>query len=226
MTVQYVIPRQFAREGLASLASEGLTALLDRTIEDYARLLRDAADALRPEQLEALDHALRHTIVRLLVRSAERDELNEAYDALRRLVPVEREAELAEWLPRWRAYADVLDARLASLGARDSDRALGLLHAREIIDLVTREPGHTQAEICQRLDLKPANLSRILGVLEAHEFIERRTVGREKRVHLGRLAGQAGEPRAEEAVSREDKGDIVEPMIHYLFRREQDSQAA
>lgn len=225
MTVQYVIPRQSSGEDLASLVAEGLTALLDRSIADYAQLLRSAAKPTRPEHLEALDHALRHTIVRLLVRPAERDELSEAYDGLRRLVPVEREGELAEWLPRWRAYADVLDARLASLGARDQERALQLLHAREIVDLVAREPGHTQAEICERLELKPANLSRILGVLEAHEFVERRTVGREKRVRLGRLGGEVVEPQAGTAGPRADD-QTVEPMIHYLFRRESDSQAA
>jgi hypothetical protein len=195
---------------LPELAGEGLAALLDRSIEEYGRLLREAPGELRWEHVDALDYALRHTVVRLLVRAAERDELAAAYDALRRLVPVEREDELAEWLPRWRAYADLLDARLASLAAREPEQALGLLHAREIVDRVAREPGLAQAELGDRVGLRPPNLSRILGVLEAHEFIERRAVGREKRVYLGRLGGQAtGATRRAEAVAGERQAAVA-----------------
>lgn len=202
---------------LARLAAEGAAELLDRSIGDYGRLLRETPGELRWEHVDALDYALRHTVVRLLVRAAERDELAAAYDALRRLVPVEREAELAEWMPRWRAYADLLDARLASLAARERSQALGLLHAREIVDLVAREPGLAQAEVGERLGLKPANLSRILGVLEAHEFIERRTAGREKRVHLGRLGGQAVGPQEAQEAAAGDAEAAVARTITYLF---------
>lgn len=204
---------------LVDLAAEGPTELLERSIEDYGRLLLEVSSDLRPEHVDALDYALRHTVVRLLVRAAGEGELSDAYDALRRLVPVEREDELAAWVPRWRAFADLLDARLAALAARDSDRVPGLLHAREILDLVANEPGLTQAEICERLELKPSNLSRILGVLEAHELIERRTVGREKRVHPGRLAGgAAGSPQvANEQVPATPESEEVAPTISYLY---------
>ncbi len=203
---------------LADLAAEGPAELLERSIQDYGRLLLEVSSDLRPEHVDALDYALRHTVVRLLVRAAGEDELADAYDGLRRLVPVEREDELAEWVPRWRAFADLLDARLAVLAARDSDRVFGLLHAREILGLVASEPGLTQAEICERLELKPANLSRILGVLEAHERIERRTVGREKRVHPGRLASGAEElPRVTDEQVPVTPESEVAPTISYLF---------
>lgn len=204
---------------LVDLAAEGPAELLERSIEDYGRLLLEVSSDLGPEHVDAIDYALRHTVVRLLVRAAGEEELADAYDGLRRLVPVEREDELAEWVPRWRAFADLLDARLAALAARDSDRVPGLLHAREILDLVANEPGLTQAEICERLKLKPANLSRILGVLEAHEMIERRTVGREKRVHPGRLAsGGEGLPRiVAEAVPAAPESEEVARTIYYLY---------
>lgn len=210
-----------AQRELAHLAAEGLAALLERSIGDFGRLLREAPADLRPEHVDALDYGLRHIVVRLLVRSAERDELTDAYDALRRLVPIERESELAEWVPRWRAFADLLDARLASLAARQPERALGLLHAQEIVDFVARSPGCTQSELCDLLPidppLKPANLSRILGVLEAHEFIERRAVGREKRVHLGRLGDTAvSPPPASEAVENVSEPEVKRP-INYLY---------
>ncbi|HJP00832.1 MAG TPA: MarR family transcriptional regulator, partial [Planctomycetota bacterium] len=65
--------------------------------------------------------------------------------------------------------------------------------------LVARERDLTQAKIGERLELKSANLSRILGVLEANEVIGRRKDGRSKRVALGPNAPQtaqipAGEP--------------------------------
>jgi hypothetical protein len=169
------------------LLSDGPAQLLERRLEDFAAALRLEGD-LSYDHLEAIDYALRHTVVRLLVRAAEREELAETYGALRALVPVAREEELAEWAVRWRGYADLLDARLAALAARDEGDPRKLMHAEPILDLVEREEGLAQGEIGERLDLKPANLSRILGVLEAAELIERRSVGREKRVFPGRLA--------------------------------------
>lgn len=219
MTVQDRSVDCAARE-LSHLAAEGAAALLDRSICDYGRLLREGPADLRPEHVDALDYGLRHIVVRLLVRAAEPDELSDAYDALRRLVPVEREDELADWLPRWRAFADLLDARLSSLAAREPERALSLLHAREILELVASDQGLPQTEICNRREgLKPANLSRILGVLEAHELIERRTVGRQKRVYLGRLAsGVEGLPRiVAEAVPATSESEGVARTMSYLY---------
>jgi hypothetical protein len=178
------------------LLAEGPRQLLDRSLEDYAALLRQAGE-LRPEHLEAVDYALRHTVVRLLARAAAEEELEAAYEDLRRLVPVAREAELGDWVARWRAFADLLAARLAAVAAQDPAKARTLAHAEAILALVAREPGLTQAEIGERLDLKPANLSRVLGVLEAHELIERRRVGREKRVHFGRLAPRPPDARSD-----------------------------
>jgi hypothetical protein len=175
----------------SDLLAAGPAELLDRPLDDYAAVLRQS-DELHRDHLAAIDYALRHTVVRLLVRAAPEAELSEAYGALRRLVPVAREAELADWVPRWRAFADLLDARRAALAAQDPEAARRLMHSGSILDLVESDPGLTQAEIAQRLGLKPANLSRILGVLEAHELIERRSTGREKRVHPGRLAVAAG----------------------------------
>lgn len=185
-------------QDISGILAEGPGQLLDRSLEEYGALLRTAGE-LKPELLEAVDYTLRHTVVRLLSRATrekENDlagELVEAYDALRRLVPPAREAELAAWLPRWRGFADLLDARLATLASRDVAGALRLAHSSEILAEVAADPGLTQAQLGLRLGLKPANLSRILSVLEAHELIERRSVGRERRLHPGHLARPAGE---------------------------------
>jgi DNA-binding MarR family transcriptional regulator len=174
----------------SQLLAEGPAQLLERPLSDFADLLRQPEE-LEREHADTLDYVLRHTVVRLLVRAAGQDELLSAYEELRALVPVRREEELAAWLPRWRTLADVLDARLAVLRNRDMSIPAKLLHADRIVALVASESGLTQVEIADRLDLKAANLSRILGILEAHELIERRNVGREKRVFLGRLATEA-----------------------------------
>jgi hypothetical protein len=171
----------------SALLAEGPAELLDHSLEEYAAFLRKWED-LEEEHLEAVDYALCNTVVRLLVRAAGKEELEAAYEELRRLVPVPRETEWAEWVPRWRTLADLLEARLMALQTRNVEGALRLAHARRIVALVAEHPDLTQAEIGRRLELKPANLSRILAVLEAHELIERRTVGRERRVHPGRLA--------------------------------------
>ncbi len=177
------------------LLSEGPAELLERSLPEYSEIL-ERADDLGREHLEAIDYALVHTVERLMARSPTEEELEEAYDELRGMIPIEREGEFAEWVPRWQAFADLVDARLGILEAREegADVALRFAHGDRILNLVRAQPGLTQAEIGQRLGLKPANLSRILGVVEAHELIERRTLGREKRVHLGPRAATGPRP--------------------------------
>ncbi len=189
----------------SQLLAEGPAGLLERPLADFAALLREPGE-IGTEHAERIDYVLRHTVVRLLVRAAGEEELMGAHGDLRALVPVSREEELERWLPRWRALADVLEARLAVLRNRDMNAPKELLHGDRVLALVGSEPGLSQREIGRRLDFKPANLSRILGILEAHELIERRSVGREKQVHPGRLAeglelAGSAEPQVKRGVS-------------------------
>lgn len=164
------------------LLSEPASALLDRPLTDF-RGLFGAGVALGAEHLEALDYVLRHAVLRLLVRRAPEPELAAAEDALRRLFPPSRDASLGRWAVRWLGLADLLDARRAALREQDADAVRRLAHADELLALVATRPGLSQAEIGERLGLKPANLSRILGALEANELLTRRAEGREKRVY-------------------------------------------
>lgn len=193
----------------SQLLADGPSQLLDRALDEYAAFLRQTEEVQR-EHGEAVDYAVRHTVVRLLVRGADEDELTQTYDSLRRLVPVSREPELREWSIRWRGMADLVDARLQSLAHRDVDKARSLLHVEDILAVVSSRPGLTQTEIAETLELSAANLSRILGVMEAHELIERRRVGREKRVHQGRLAGDA-------RPVQETASDPVDRFSSYLY---------
>ncbi len=185
----------------SDLLTEGPGELLDRSLDDYATILRQPGD-LAPEHLEAVDYAVRHTVLRLLIRGVDEGELEESYDSLRRLVPVAREPELAAWLPRWRALADLIEARLAVLDNQNPAAVRSLAHTATILAVVDGEPGLKQSDIGKRLGLKPANLSRILSVLEANELIERRNVGRERRVYMGRLAEPAVKPAVENELQR------------------------
>lgn len=186
-------------QNLSDLLADGPGELLDRSLEEYATMLRQSGEML-PEHLEAVDYAVRHTVLRLFIRSAGEEELEVAHDALRRLVPVARESELEPWLPRWRAFADLIEARLAVLDNQDPAAVKSFAHSSAILDLAGREPGLKQSDIGKRLGLKPANLSRILSVLEAHELIERQSVGRERRVMLGRLGRPEAAPVTESDV--------------------------
>ena len=197
----------------SQILAEGPAELLDRSIHDYALALH-SLDGVEEEHLEAVDYAVRHTVVRLLVRKAAEEESAECYDSIKSLVPVEREEEWMHWYRRWTGIADVLDARLASLAARRPEEARRLAHADEILALASEEPGLAQAQIADRLDLKAANLSRILGILEAHELIERRRVGREKRIYVGMLEDEA--PSASQELEQGDSG--MDRMASFLYR--------
>lgn len=200
----------------SQLLREGPTELLDRSLFDYARALH-GLEGLEDNHLEAVDYVVRHQTVRLLVKRASEDELAEAYDSIKSLVPVERERDWSRWHQRWNGIADVLDARLASLAAREPNTARGLAHADRILDLVRVRPDLSQNQIAEYLDLKPANLSRILGVLEAHELIERRTVGREKQVRLGFLADHTLTVNESQAPEVDNVPANVQPMKNYLM---------
>jgi hypothetical protein len=174
----------------SALLAEGPVELLERPIQEYRPLLRDRD--LQPAVLEAVDYAVRHSVIRLLVRQADDAELEAANDAIRRLVPVSREEELSTWVIRWRAFADLLEGRLAARANQRPAEARKLAHAEEILDLLAERPDLSQADIARELKLKEANLSRILAVLEAHDLITRRVVGREKQARLAPAFHRAG----------------------------------
>lgn len=180
-------------QNISAILAETPVRLLQRPLSDFTEVLREPD--LPPELLSKIDYALRHQVVRALSRTPEPADLETVYDGLRRLIPVEREDLLATEMKRWRAFADLVDTRLGMLDSLEPDTARRLLHADRILDFVAKHPGCSQTQIAAELELKAANFTRILGILEANELIERQAIGKEKRVHLGRLERQR---RAEE----------------------------
>jgi DNA-binding transcriptional ArsR family regulator len=171
-----------SEDDLSFLLREGPGELLERRLDDYRTLLREAPE-VRFEHLDTIDYAVRHWLIRLIVSNASSEELEDTYSTLRRLVPVAREEDLADWKKRWNAFADLLETRVAIRANQRPAQALKLAHAEDILVLIEDEPGILQSEIAERLGLKRANLSRILRVLEANELVDRRIVGREKQVY-------------------------------------------
>jgi DNA-binding transcriptional ArsR family regulator len=165
------------------LLSEPPAVLTERPLSDVRALFWGAAE-MDERHFEAVDHLLRDHALRALVQRAPDGELKALDSTIRRLFPKGWAERLGRWAHRWLAYADLLDARRGSLHAQDPERARKLAHAGRVLELVAAEPGLSQTELGERLDLKPANLSRILAVLEANELIERRMEGREKRIRL------------------------------------------
>ncbi|MGH8654865.1 MAG: MarR family transcriptional regulator [Gammaproteobacteria bacterium] len=59
-----------------------------------------------------------------------------------------------------------------------------MAHCAEVLDRVDKQEGMSQVQLGDAMDLKPANISRILGILESNGLIRREAVGREKKVFL------------------------------------------
>lgn len=192
----------------SALLAETPIRLFDRPLADFAVALR--SDEPSPELLTTIDFVLRHQVVRAISRDPARVNLDQIHDDLARLMPVRLEDKLPEETIRWRAFADLVDTKIGMLDSQEPETARQLLHAAQILDLVAENPGWTQTQIAEKLTLKPANLTRILGILEANELIERQSVGREKRVYLGRLEPQR--QREEYPVGPPDVGhEVAEP---------------
>lgn len=138
--------------------------------------------------LEALDHVLRLRLVRILSRESDPSGLRSKLDDLRRLVPHQVRAKLntrrLPWSLRWLSFGDLLEVALESLESRDPQAIRQMAHCAEVLDRVGKQEGMSQVQLGGAMDLKPANISRILGILESNGLIRREAVGREKRVFL------------------------------------------
>lgn len=185
------------------LLRKGLNELLEAPLEELGQLVRSEAQSLTEAHLRVLDRLVSHVAVRALIRRDDDSGVEAARRGVARLLPPALEARWPRYADRWRAVADVLDARLEMRAARSEDEALSLKHANEIMEAIRHEPGVIQAKLGAALGLSPPNLSRILAVLESNELIERRRIGREKAIYpmkldeLARLRKQNQALRAE-----------------------------
>ncbi len=139
-------------------------------------------------EAEVLDFIYRFRLIRLLRTRAHsaavRADLRALHEHLEGVVhPVRSEAlnHLEKpYAARWAAYREIVENRLAAIESPAPASFLNRAHVREILVLIRQGRVRNQHEIEQTLDLKAPNVTRILKIMEVHEIIERRAVGREK----------------------------------------------
>lgn len=162
-----------------------LVDLAEAPLSELAALLR--RESLPNEaEMAALDQVVATRVLMALRRAPDVEALRAEADALRRVVPhrARRELDARErpWAARVSAWADLVDLAAAAAARKDPVLALSLAHAPEILAAVTATPGLSQSDLGERLGLKPANVSRIVAVLEANGLVRREVRGREKRL--------------------------------------------
>ena len=141
-----------------------------------------------------LDYLYRHRLLRLLCGQAGGAHLRAYRDHLSALLEFlgAREAGLGATVTgRWAAYLDLVDSQLAVNRRRPPETLLGRTHVREILGRVLDGRVRTQRDIQTRLQLKEANASRILKLMEQAQLIRRRKIGRENRIEVGAMAETA-----------------------------------
>ncbi len=150
-------------------------------------------DHVNDRQAEVLDYVYRHRLVRLL-RAVKRGddavvELKALYEHLNSVTHPRRLERLNSlekpYGARWIAYQDILEHRFAALMSEPSKWILKRAHVKRILSFFLSEKSIKQKEIRKRLKLKPANLTRILGMMAANELVNIHTIGREKIVTIG-----------------------------------------
>lgn len=138
---------------------------------------------------EVLDYIYRMRLIRLLTRRSSEEGLRELADHLDRVTHPRRSEDLNSlarpYGERWSVYKDILENRLAALRSSAPEQVLKKAHVEQILDLVTKGGVTKQNDLQKTLGLKSANLTRILNLMEANDLIERRTIGREKRIETG-----------------------------------------
>lgn len=161
--------------------------LVEKEVDCFAVMMR--ADQLpQQEVLAALDEVLLKRVMRILHRRNDTGAWAAEIDDFRRLVPHERRDAVDRgekaWASRWDALCDLLAVAAEQHAAKQSHPVIRLAHGLQVLKALVRNRRCSQVELGKLSGLRPANLSRIVGLLEANELIRREAVGREKFVEL------------------------------------------
>lgn len=170
------------------------TALLTCSLTELRDVVR-AVDTWTETRARQLDQVLCSRVVEALADSSDPEALLALQRAVLTVVPHAAHATLRrldrDWVARWRAWADLLDARVAQLDARDQDRIHHLKNVPELLGAIRENPGLTQTQLADRMGLSGPNISRLLRILDDHDLIVRRREGTAKRVYPASAAAQA-----------------------------------
>lgn len=143
---------------------------------------------------QVLDHIYRQRLIKLIRTGAPVNDLRALNEHLARVAHPRRLKQLDSldraYGARWTAYQDIMESRIAALESNAPKQLLKRAHVLEILNMVVDGSVRTQGDIKRKLDLLPANLTRILNMMESNELIKRKIVGREKRIVPGPNAGR------------------------------------
>ncbi len=168
----------------------------DLVFVDLSVLLRAAQgiENWTPRLAQNIDYAYRYRLVILLVQRAPVEDLVVFHASIRQVATLisraEDDGKIGDgWATRWRAFADVIDARIANLRTQTPQRVLERTHVSEILHAIrTRQEGIPQSELRALLGISKSNLSRVLNLMEANELIKRSILGRENLIQLSNNA--------------------------------------
>ena len=143
---------------------------------------------------QVLDHIYRQRLIKLIRTGAPVNDLRALNEHLTRAAHPRRLKQLNNldrpYGARWTVYQDILESRIAALDSNAPKQLLKRAHVLEILNLLVDGSVRTQGDIKRELDLLPANLTRILNMMESNELIERKIAGREKQIVPGPNAGR------------------------------------
>jgi predicted transcriptional regulator len=177
--------------------------------------LRDAS----PESVQAVYTALRAWVWKALNERRRDEELREWFDVLRRTGSFLKERYNAH-AERIQALHELIYESISVSEVLPPQEALKRLYVREIIRLLSRVPSGqmSRRRIRRRLDLKEANLSRILNLMMASGLVDRTAHGKEALFRLTNLGADAAKqfvvppsPRAPAAEDHEQLNVRIRP---------------
>jgi hypothetical protein len=172
-------------------------------------------EKLAADQAATLDYAFRQWTMRAVSRQGDVEGLLELDDLI--YLAGERigagDQTSADLRIRWTAFRDLLESKRLTIAGAGTGKASRLAHTKRILALLASGP-ITQAQVRQELELTPARVSQILGVLEEAHLIRRERRGKENVVMLP-FESVIGGASAEVAVI----GPPERALSHFLLRQ-------
>lgn len=168
--------------------------------------LKEVLEAIRgrkqwsPRMALVLDYAYCERLLQLVRTGASLEPLRELNEHLALVVHPRRREQLQElgkpYFERWTLLYELTEMRLESLRSEVPAQVLKRKHVREILERLQQEGELSQQRLGEEFELGEANLSRILGLMEANELIDKVPRGNSNNIILGVRGRELMPPKA------------------------------
>jgi DNA-binding MarR family transcriptional regulator len=150
----------------------------------------NARETLSERMAEVLEYVYCERLLKLVRTNAPREQLEALADHLLEVAHPVRRAALEglsrPYLQRWSLLRELLERRIESLRSDVPRQVLQREHVLPILRYVAEARGPVgQQDIQKDLELGKANLSRILGLMESNELIDKQAQGNANLIVLG-----------------------------------------